>query len=84
MLKNRKQALKLGRLEMMAYTNRNRSFLSIFWNRLKRSLVQERCPKTLTLRTTRKVQFLERCLVEDCLVEKVRKQLEQQWLEIPR
>ena len=66
----------------MAQRNQNRSFLSIFWDRLKRSLLQERCPTTTAGGTTWQVRFLERCLVEDCLVEKDRKRLERQWSEI--
>ncbi|MGB3768581.1 MAG: hypothetical protein WA947_18650 [Phormidesmis sp.] len=66
----------------MAQKNQTRSILSIIWNRLKRSLVQEHRSKTLALRAACQDQPLERCLAEGFLVEKARKQLERQWSEI--
>ncbi|MEL7068749.1 MAG: hypothetical protein AAGN15_08885 [Cyanobacteria bacterium J06581_3] len=62
----------------MTQNNQNRSFLSAFWARLKRSLE----PETADLKRARQVRFLERCLRKDCLTEKVRKRLERQWSEI--
>lgn len=63
----------------MTHKNQKYSFLHIIWRWMKSSLVEESTEEVRQFRTVRRVQYLERCLAEDCLVEKNRKQLEKQW-----
>lgn len=65
----------------MAQKDCKRSLLSAIWHRLKLALGNESDQAAAKSRMAYKIQFLERCWIEDCLVEKYRKQLERQWSE---
>lgn len=64
----------------MAKNKENSSFLTAIWYRIKRALGND--DEQAHPRLTYQMNFLERCWVKDCLVEKQRKQLEHQWQEV--
>lgn len=66
----------------MAKNKENSSFLTAIWHRIKRALSNDYEQAHPSPRLTYQMNFLERCWVEDCLVEKQRKQLEHQWQEV--
>ena len=66
----------------MTQKDRKVSLLKAIWNRLKYALGNEPNEIADNSRLAYRVAFLERCFIEDCLVEKTRKQLERQWQEV--
>lgn len=66
----------------MAQKDRKVSFLTAIWNRVKYALGNEQDEAADSAKLAYWISFLERCFIQDCLVEKTRKQLERQWQEI--
>ena len=66
----------------MTQKDRKPSFVSGLWNRIKLAFGNEYEPAAPDPRIAYRIRFLERCWVEDCLIEETRKQLERQWTEV--